>query len=107
VAQRKAKRSPMVDVAGMLRSLDYAAVAAGGGAPWYARARRAFLEAYYFGAAAHSALPIHAEQRRALERFFTLEKCVYELHYELDNRPDWVAIPVEGLESLLRESDAT
>jgi trehalose synthase-fused probable maltokinase len=104
LAERKAKRSPMVDVAGMLRSLDYASVAAGGGPTWYAQAKHAFLDAYFAAADGHSVLPEDAAGRRALERFFTLEKCVYELHYELNNRPDWVAIPVEGLETLLKDS---
>jgi trehalose synthase-fused probable maltokinase len=104
LAERKAKRSPMVDVAGMLRSLDYASVAAGGGPAWYAQARRAFLDAYFAAAKEHSVLPEDRADRQALERFFTLEKCVYELHYELNNRPDWVAIPVEGLETLLKDS---
>jgi predicted trehalose synthase len=36
-----------------------------------------------------------------------LEKCVYELHYELNNRPDWVAIPLLGLERILEGADAT
>jgi predicted trehalose synthase len=94
----------MVDVAGMLRSLDYASVAAGGGPTWYAQAKRAFLDAYFEAAGGYSVLPEDAAGRRALERFFTLEKCVYELHYELNNRPDWVAIPVEGLETLLKDS---
>jgi trehalose synthase-fused probable maltokinase len=113
LAERKAKRSPMVDVAGMLRSLHYASVAAVGddtaavhamrplAARWYREARRAFSRAYYDAAAGRSVLPEDAGARETLLRFYLLEKCVYELHYELNNRPDWVAIPLVGLESLL------
>jgi predicted trehalose synthase len=68
-------------------------------------AKRAFLEAYDAAAGA-SALPERPSDRKALLRFFCLEKCVYELHYELDNRPDWVDTPLVGLEELMREVDA-
>jgi len=114
LAERKAKRSPAVDVAGMLRSLHYASVAAerdrGVGrlfaAAWYEAARRAFLRAYDEAAASRTVLPEDPAQRAAFLRFYSLEKCVYELRYELDNRPDWVMIPLLGLESLLEEADA-
>jgi trehalose synthase-fused probable maltokinase len=123
LAARKAKRSPLVDVAGMLRSLHYASVAAwrtgsrdpsgdaSGGHPprdarsraeaWHVAARREFLRAYDDAARVRSVLPAREDLRSALLRFYLLEKCVYELHYELNNRPDWVTIPVLGLESLL------
>jgi trehalose synthase-fused probable maltokinase len=106
LAERKAKRSPMVDVAGMLRSLHYASAAADAGPGWYRQAERAFLDAYFGAAASCSALPAAADARRALIRFFRLEKCVYELHYELNNRPDWVDIPLRGLEMLFEETHA-
>jgi trehalose synthase-fused probable maltokinase len=118
LAERKAKRSPFVDVAGMLRSLHYASVAswrgdakgleaatARGARPlaeaWNTAAQREFLR--HYGEAAHgrSVLPAELAAREALLRFYLLEKCVYELHYELNNRPDWVTIPVFGLESLV------
>jgi trehalose synthase-fused probable maltokinase len=116
LAERKAKRSPMVDVAGMLRSLHYASVAAVRDEPhadaarafargWHREARQAFLRAYDEASVARSVLPDETEARSILRRFYLLEKCVYELHYELNNRPDWVAIPLLGLESLLDGSD--
>ncbi len=113
LVERKAKRSPAVDVAGMLRSLHYASVAAGHAETfaklpirafaeqWYRLARRDFLRAYDDAAQVRSVLPDDRADREVLLRFYLLEKCVYELHYELNNRPDWVAIPLLGLESLL------
>ena len=68
---------------------------------WHVAARREFLRAYDDAARVRSVLPAREDLRSALLRFYLLEKCVYELHYELNNRPDWVTIPVLGLESLL------
>jgi predicted trehalose synthase len=97
----------MVAVAGMLRSLHYASVTAGVTRRWFDEAKAAFLDAYYDSdERAPFALPERPSDRRALLRFFSLEKCAYELHYELDNLPDWVATPLEGLEALMRETDA-
>jgi trehalose synthase-fused probable maltokinase len=112
LAARKSKRSPLVDVAGMLRSLHYASVAGwrtsaapaatrAAAARWHLHARREFTSAYFDAAPAPPVLPLESAARASLLRFYLLEKCVYELHYELNNRPDWVAIPVFGLESLL------
>lgn len=91
LAERRAKRSPLKDVAGMLRSFAYAAAAAGRDDD--AGAAAAFLDAYRTEADA----PVDD----ALLRFFLLEKAVYEVGYELANRPDWVPIPVRGILSLL------
>src|SRR3954464_2039961 len=95
--ERRQKRSPLRDVAGMLRSFAYAASAAriqrGKDAPgdWEERARETFLE-HYFEHVEPSRLP-HGEQAIAtLRAVFELEKGVYELRYERDNRPDWVSI---------------
>jgi trehalose synthase-fused probable maltokinase len=101
---RKAKRSPLVDVAGMVRSLDYAAVTAEAGERVFSRARDEFLEAY-FAAATSSVFPSRAD-RDALLCFYLFEKCVYELRYELDNRPAWAAIPLLGMERLLEAACA-
>ena len=102
------KRSPLRDVAGMLRSFAYAASAAeiqrGHVAPegWEDRTRDAFL-AGYFGAVDGSLLPPGESNARTLLTIFELEKAVYELRYELNNRPDWVGIPVAGIARLLEE----
>ena len=106
--ERRRKRSPLRDVAGMLRSFAYAASAApilrGVEPPagWEARARAEFL----------GGLPRRRSTRRwfrpassmdKLLAVFELEKAVYELRYELNNRPDWVKIPVAGILRMLEE----
>jgi trehalose synthase-fused probable maltokinase len=121
LADRKAKRSPLVDVAGVLRSLHYAAIAASRARPdagasaaamrrtadaWHAAARRAFLTAYFDAASRGSVVPADPAARATLLRFYLLEKCIYELHYELGSRPDWAMIPVMGLERILEDLDA-
>jgi predicted trehalose synthase len=107
--ERRLKRSPLRDVAGMLRSFSYAAAGSeilrGHPAPpdWEDRARSVFLQGYR----AHvepTLLPPGQQAFAQLLAVFELEKAVYELRYELNNRPDWVAIPVAGIERLL-ESD--
>jgi maltokinase len=106
--ERRRKRSPLRDVAGMLRSFAYAASAAeqqrGKPAPegWEASAREAFLDGY-FEAADSSLLPPGQDAVAKLLSVFELEKAVYELRYELNNRPDWVGIPVAGILRLLDE----
>jgi trehalose synthase-fused probable maltokinase len=104
--ERRRKRSPLRDVAGMLRSFAYAASAsallhdAPAPAGWEAQVRTAYLDGY-LEETDQSLLP---PGRAAVERLlavFELEKAVYELRYELDNRPDWVKIPVAGIARLL------
>jgi trehalose synthase-fused probable maltokinase len=106
LSERRRKRSPLRDVAGMLRSFAYAANASsltqGIDPPddWETRAREAFLDSYLATVDANLLPP----GRQAIERLlavFELEKAVYELRYELDNRPDWVVIPVAGIVRLL------
>jgi maltokinase len=107
--ERRLKRSPLRDVAGMLRSLSYVTAGSrllrGVDVPegWEDRARDAFLEGY-FERVEPSLLPPGEAPTRQLLAVFELEKAVYELRYELNNRPDWVAIPVAGVLRLL-ESD--
>ena len=64
------------------------------------RARECFLAGYY-QAVDHSLLPPGQQAIEQLLAVFELEKAVYELRYELNNRPDWVAIPVDGILRLL------
>jgi hypothetical protein len=105
-AERRRKRSPLRDVAGMLRSFAYAASAApilrGVEVPqgWEERAREEFL-AGYMETVETTLLPPSDKSIRRLLAIFELEKAVYELRYELDNRPDWVSIPVAGILRLL------
>jgi maltokinase len=104
--ERRLKRSPLRDVAGMLRSFSYVTAGArllrGVDVPdgWEERARDAFLEGY-FDRAEPSLLPPGEAPTRQLLAVFELEKAVYELRYELNNRPDWVGIPVAGILRLL------
>jgi maltokinase len=107
--ERRRKRSPLRDVAGMLRSFAYVASAGGllRGTPapegWETAAREEFL-AGYFHRVDPALLPPGDAAIRTLLSIFELEKAVYELRYELNNRPDWVEIPVEGIARLLEET---
>jgi maltokinase len=87
---------PPRDVAGMLRSFDYAgAVGAGSGAgAWAAACRTAFVDAY---AAAPGAVALDPVLLRAL----VLDKAVYEAVYEARNRPDWLPVPLAGIDAVL------
>jgi maltokinase len=104
--ERRQKRSPLRDVAGMLRSFAYAASATaimrGTPAPaqFEERARNSFLE-NYFSNIDPALLPAGDTAIWNLLAIFELEKAIYELQYELDNRPDWLPIPVAGIARLL------
>jgi len=112
--ERRRKTSPLRDVAGMLRSFNYARWAALKRAAqsddefaklaplasaWEDEARQAFLSAYEESARA-SGLFDSLEEARKLLGLFELEKALYELRYEINNRPDWVRIPLAGILSL-------
>jgi len=105
--ERRRKRSPLRDVAGMLGSFGYAASAAEvlrdtkAPADWEDRARDEFLVGYR-ATVDRSLVPSGAAMDKLL-KVFELEKAVYELRYELNNRPDWVRIPVLGLARMLEE----
>ena len=106
--ERRRKRSPLRDVAGMLRSFAYAASASeiqrGVQAPdgWEERCRKAFLDGY-LGTVESVLMPAGEEATERLLTVFELEKAVYELRYELHNRPDWVSIPVAGILRMLED----
>jgi maltokinase len=103
--ERRRKRSPLRDVAGMMRSFAYAATAAElqrGVTPpdgWEGHAREEFLGGYR-STVDQSLVPTGSAMDKLLT-VFELEKAVYELRYELNNRPDWVRIPVAGILRLL------
>ena len=112
VSDRRYKRSPLRDVAGMLRSFAYAVETALRServraedrprlAPW-AEAFRAwacvsFVRTYLAGIAGEAYCPSTPAVARLLLEFYELEKALYEINYELNNRPDWVAIPLAGI----------
>ena len=104
--ERRQKRSPLRDVAGMLRSFAYVTSAVeilrGTPAPegFEEQARERFLEEYLTGVDL-TLLPAGSAQITNLLSIFELEKAIYELRYELDHRPDWISIPVAGITRLL------
>jgi maltokinase len=104
--ERRQKRSPLRDVASMLRSFAYVTSAAtmlrGTLAPddFEARARQTFLE-QYIEHVDPSLLPSGEAAVTNLLSIYELEKAIYELRYEIDNRPDWIGIPVAGISRLL------
>ena len=106
LSERRRKRSPLRDVAGMLRSFAYAASASSiqrGIEPpegWEEECRSNF-QAGYFGEVEPALLPYGEQAIKRLLMIFELEKAVYELRYELANRPDWVSIPVAGIVRML------
>jgi maltose alpha-D-glucosyltransferase/alpha-amylase len=120
--ERRAKSSPLKDVAGMLRSFDYAAwaavmtlteVDAGGGEivrslaeAWRRATEDAFLSAYRETIAGCPSYPEAPEEAARLLDLFLLEKALYEICYEAANRPHWVRIPLKGVTGLL-ELEAT
>jgi maltokinase len=112
VAERRRKRSPLRDVAGMLRSFAYVATAAQAArgveppADWEERARERFLDGY-LETVDPTLLPSGGLAVDRLLTVFELEKAVYELRYELDNRPDWVGIPVAGIQRLIEQAAET
>jgi maltose alpha-D-glucosyltransferase/alpha-amylase len=120
LGERRLKRSALTDVAGMLRSFHYAAMgslvrtASAGSVRdedqasleawtryWYLWVSAAFLGGYGEAVAGTSVLPAGDEERAVLLDVLLLRKAFYELDYELNNRPDWVAIPLQGIVSLL------
>ena len=102
--ERRLKRWALKDVAGMLRSFDYAGLAAQTpqGEEWARVASQAFLDAYVETAEGAPFLPGDAEERELLLDAMLIEKALYELRYELDHRPDWVHIPLRGLANMVR-----
>lgn len=120
LSERRNKRSPLQDVAGMLRSFHYAAKAASASAKerspdsrnaqaqidsfalqWREMASREFLRSYRTTAGDARFLPASPADFDALLNVHLLEKAIYELGYELNNRPAWVSIPLEGIREIV------
>jgi maltose alpha-D-glucosyltransferase/alpha-amylase len=107
LAESRRKHSPVRDVAGMLRSFSYAKWSAAKANPevlddWEAEARRAFLAAYEAATAASGLFESFADVAGLLQ-LFELEKVLYELRYELGNRPDWIQVPLSGLFAMMEK----
>ncbi len=107
--ERRQKRSPLRDVAGMLRSFAYVTSAVeilrGQQAPegYEQRMREQFLSCY-FAAVDPTLMPAGEAAIANLLSIYELEKAIYELRYELNNRPDWTPIPVAGIVRLLESA---
>jgi maltose alpha-D-glucosyltransferase/alpha-amylase len=121
LAERRHKQSPLKDVAGMIRSFSYVAQAGlkhfldsnpdrsrtadsgqlGAWArTWQKSVSTEFLSAYRDTIAANNALLPSPQQSQTLLEAYLLEKALYELLYELNNRPTWIHIPIAGIVSL-------
>ncbi len=122
IGERRLKRSPLRDVAGMLRSFHYAAqstyrdeLRAGSISEeddaavtlrawldyWARWVSASFLRGYLTAQDEQPWVPKDLRSQKLLLDGFLLEKAIYELNYELNNRPDWVAIPLDGLHAVL------
>ncbi|VVM07206.1 maltokinase N-terminal cap-like domain-containing protein [Methylacidimicrobium tartarophylax] len=119
LAERRHKTLALRDVAGMVRSFHYAALAPiflqgdtgeersrrlAVADDWRRRETRRFLEGYFAAAGGAPFLPTAPAERGTLLDFFVLEKAVYEVGYERNNRPAWMQIPLRGIEELLEGS---
>ncbi|MFP3897837.1 MAG: maltose alpha-D-glucosyltransferase [Dehalococcoidia bacterium] len=119
LSERRIKRSPLMDVAGMIRSFHYAAHSAllqqaslalkpedlpaleQWAQFWYIWVSSSFLVAYLNGVKQARLLPDDPEQLRVLLDAYLLQKGIYEIGYELNNRPDWLKVPLQGILQLL------
>jgi maltose alpha-D-glucosyltransferase/alpha-amylase len=121
MSERRIKRSPLRDVAGMIRSFDYAAqtvllrqghlrsedvpAVSEWGQAWCRHVSGVFLQAYLDTVASASFIPRERQDMEVMLDAFLLEKALYELGYELDNRPDWVSIPLRGIKEIIESRD--
>jgi maltose alpha-D-glucosyltransferase/alpha-amylase len=122
LGERRIKRSPLTDVAGMIRSFHYAMHTAVSrvmydvGSPadssllsvwsefWYLWVSGVFLRSYLLTARGASFIPTPTSDLEQLLDLYLLQKAVYELQYEANNRPDWISIPSRGILELLGRS---
>lgn len=116
-SERRLKRSALRDIAGMLRSFDYAAYSAvlegtKTGEPdelrllphmlqWRRYISDIFLDAYIAKVSGTMLVPSDRDDLAGLLQIYVLEKAVYELGYELNNRPDWALIPIQGIKAII------
>jgi len=114
LSERRLKRSPLKDVAGMIRSFHYTAHSTLQQRPeselallqswaqyWYSGVSATYLKAYLNNIKKASLLPEDSEQLRILLDAFLLERAVYEIGYELNNRPAWLKVPLQGILQLM------
>jgi maltose alpha-D-glucosyltransferase/alpha-amylase len=117
LSERRLKRSCFRDIAGMLRSFHYASYAAlykqasirpddipflqHWAHPWHIITGGVFLNEYLDTVSGASFIPQRQSEMEVLLNIFLLEKAVYELGYELNNRPDWIHLPIQGIKQIL------
>ena len=119
LSERKLKRSALRDVAGMMRSFQYAAYSAlwqpamrPEDVPflerwadfWYREMSSIFLQSYLQTTAGAVFVPQKQDDLQILLEAYLLDKAVYEIGYELNNRPDWVVIPIRGIKHILQST---
>jgi maltose alpha-D-glucosyltransferase/alpha-amylase len=117
LSERKLKRSVVRDVAGMMRSFQYAAYSAlwqpamrKEDVPflerwadlWYRQMNSVFLQSYLQTTAGAVFVPQNSDDLQILLEAYLLDKAVYEIGYELNNRPDWAIIPIRGIKHILQ-----
>ena len=123
IGERRMKRSPLYDVAGMLRSFEYVAFSTFFQsrliltqdqdflkdyiAFWVDYVSAAFLESYFKTMANSPLIPQQVDTLKLMLKLFMLDKALYELSYELNNRPDWAFIPLLGIERLIQSQVIT
>ncbi|MCU7491159.1 MAG: maltose alpha-D-glucosyltransferase [Ignavibacteria bacterium] len=116
--ERRLKYTAMRDVAGMVRSLHYAVYSVffqrskmhGEEAsllqpwiePWYYYITGAFLSAYLEATKGYDIVPEKRDELNILLTLFLIDKSIYEVGYELNNRPDWVVIPMQGIRMITK-----
>ena len=119
LSERRLNRSPLRDVAGMVRSFHYAAYFSVLRHPsfrpgdldflepwlraWHERVSRTFLRSYLETTRGAPFVPSAPGETALLFAIFLLEKAVYELGYEMNNRPDWLLVPVKGVREALSQ----
>lgn len=120
-SERRLKKSPLRDVAGMIRSLHYAAYISlfqnnsinkdeiesltPYAEQWYHYMRGFFMHAYLEKVKGSAILPKEKEDLQIILDTYILEKAIYELYYELNNRPDWVIIPLRGIKAIMTTTE--
>jgi maltose alpha-D-glucosyltransferase/alpha-amylase len=119
LSERKLKRSALRDVAGMMRSFQYAAYSAlwqpsmrtedipfleRWADVWYRQMSSVFLQSYLATAAGAPFIPKDEHDLQVMLEAYLLDKAIYEVGYELNNRPDWVVIPIRGIKHILQKS---
>ncbi len=119
ISERRLKKTPFKDVAGMIRSFHYAAFGQlvlnqnyrqedmpfleQWALQWFHYVRQFFLTAYYDAVEGQSFVPKDDSARDLLLRVYTLEKAIYEVGYEMNSRPEWLRVPIRGVLYVINE----